>query len=70
LRPVYQLRQDVPKPWTGAFNPKVAGSIPARPTFSDIAQTTAIEAPVVPRAKNRLDKNDGMTTPESASPVF
>ena len=31
LRPVYELRRDVPKPWTGAFNPKVAGSIPARP---------------------------------------
>jgi hypothetical protein len=28
---VYQLRRDVPKPMTGAFNPKVAGSIPARP---------------------------------------
>jgi len=30
--PVYQSRRDVPEPWTGAFNPKVAGLIPARPT--------------------------------------
>src|SRR5207248_5579500 len=38
LRPVSQLHREAPKPWTGAFNPKVTGSIPVRP-ITDIAQT-------------------------------
>jgi hypothetical protein len=42
LRGISQLGGNTPILRTGAFNPKVVGSIPTRPTFSDIAQTAGV----------------------------
>jgi hypothetical protein len=39
LREIYQLGRDTPILRTGAFNPKVGGSIPTRPTYEKDQQS-------------------------------
>ena len=50
LLPIRQLCRDVPKPRTGAFNPKVAGSIPARPIRESPAKCIVIAGVSLPSA--------------------